>query len=87
LTRGHWTREKLFVFLENPENVVPHTAMFFDGIKSSYDRACIIEYLQSIAPVKTRERRGTEEEKGNVENVEAHVEENVDVEQESSQKE
>jgi len=93
LTKGHWTRERLFVFLENPENVVPQTAMFFDGIKDSYDRACIIEYLQSIAPVKSKERlpRSTgEEDKGNVENVEnveSHVEENVNVEQETNEKE
>ena len=48
LTKGHWTKQRLNVFLENPEEVVPHTAMFFDGIKSPYDRACIIEYLQYL---------------------------------------
>ena len=85
LTRGHWTKEKLFVFLENPENVVPQTAMFFDGIKSPYERACIIEYLQSIAPPSAKEkRRAAEEAKEAVENIEG---ESVSAEQENDQKE
>lgn len=48
LTKGHWTREKLFLFLGNPEDLIPHTAMFFDGIQDPKDRASVIEYLQSL---------------------------------------
>jgi len=59
MSKGNWTREKLFLFLDNPEDVVPHTAMFFDGIKDPYERSCIIEYLQylgSMIPSKGQEK-------------------------------
>ena len=44
----HWTRKKLFEYLENPENMVPDTNMYFDGIQDGYLRASIIDYLQYL---------------------------------------
>jgi cytochrome c len=48
LTGTFWTRKRLFLFLENPEEIIPDTAMVFDGVKDPYDRACIIEYLHYL---------------------------------------
>ena len=51
--RGNvWTRERLFMFLEDPESVIPETSMWFDGMKDPFDRACVIEYLHYLR-VKT----------------------------------
>lgn len=45
---SRWTAKKLFLFLEDPDSVVPETTMWFDGIKDPYDRACVIEYLHLL---------------------------------------
>jgi Cytochrome c2 len=44
----YWTRKMLNTFLENPEEIIPDTAMVFDGVRDPYDRACIIEYLHYL---------------------------------------
>ncbi|KAL4492596.1 hypothetical protein ABPG72_007709 [Tetrahymena utriculariae] len=44
----YWTRNILDQFIENPEKTFPDTNMFFDGLRDSYDRACIIEYLHYL---------------------------------------
>jgi cytochrome c len=44
----YWTRSLLFVFLGDPESLIPETAMLFEGLKDPYDRACVIEYLHSL---------------------------------------
>eukprot|EP01016_Furgasonia_blochmanni_P009254 TRINITY_DN13831_c0_g1_i1.p1 TRINITY_DN13831_c0_g1~~TRINITY_DN13831_c0_g1_i1.p1 ORF type:complete len:136 (+),score=21.26 TRINITY_DN13831_c0_g1_i1:129-536(+) len=40
-----WTRKRLFQFIENPEEVIHDNAMFFEGLKDPWDRACVVEYL------------------------------------------
>jgi len=42
----YWTKERLFIFLENPEDISPD--MTYEGVKDSFDRACIIEYLHYL---------------------------------------
>ena len=44
----YWTKKKLFVFLEDPEAMIPDTKMIFEGVKNEWDRACIIEYLHFL---------------------------------------
>ncbi|MEL6640491.1 MAG: c-type cytochrome [Pseudomonadota bacterium] len=43
-----WTPENLNLFLENPSNYAPGTAMNFRGIRSVEDRANLIAYLESL---------------------------------------
>ena len=45
---ARWDRPNLFIFLENPEEMFPDTAMLYSGIHDAYDRACIIEYLHYL---------------------------------------
>lgn len=42
-----WTEEELFVYLENPQKVVPGTKMAFAGLKKPQDRADVIAYLKT----------------------------------------
>lgn len=42
-----WTEEELFVYLENPQKVVPGTKMAFGGLKKPQDRADVIAYLKT----------------------------------------
>ena len=54
-----WTRAKLFDFIKEPEALVPGTTMLYNGPKSSYDIASVIEYLVFLK-TKNRENRGQE---------------------------
>jgi cytochrome c len=42
----YWSKNKLFMFLRNPEEFIEETAMVFDGMPDPYDRASVIDYLQ-----------------------------------------
>lgn len=42
-----WTPEQLFVYLEDPQRVVPKTKMLFPGLKDAQNRADVIAYLQN----------------------------------------
>jgi len=44
-----WTYDKLFVYLESPQTMVPGTKMSFAGIKSSQQRINLIAYLRTLA--------------------------------------
>lgn len=44
---GHWTAERLDVYLTNPKAEVPGTRMSFAGLKDAKDRADVIAYLHS----------------------------------------
>lgn len=43
-----WTKEKLDIYLANPQGMVPGTAMMFPGIKNAEDRHALIDYLASL---------------------------------------
>lgn len=41
-TAFRWSKQRLYIFLEEPEAMFPDTNMFFDGISNPYERACLI---------------------------------------------
>jgi len=41
-----WTRDTLFVYLENPKKYIPGTKMVFAGLKKPQERADIIAYIE-----------------------------------------
>lgn len=43
-----WTKENLFVYLENPKKFIPGTKMIFAGLKSAEYRADLIAYIESV---------------------------------------
>lgn len=42
-----WTEEQLYVYLENPQRVVPKTKMIFPGLREAQKRADVIAYLKN----------------------------------------
>ena len=42
-----WTPDKLFVYLEAPQKLVPGTKMAFAGLKKPQDRADVIAFLST----------------------------------------
>ncbi|NRD91182.1 cytochrome c family protein [Sphingopyxis sp. BSNA05] len=42
-----WTEEKLFQFLEKPQQVIPQTKMIFAGMPDAQKRADVIAYLKN----------------------------------------
>lgn len=47
---GVWDREALDAWLENPQQTVPGTSMYFSGLKNPQDRADLIAYLETRKP-------------------------------------
>ncbi|KAK9507539.1 hypothetical protein O3M35_007372 [Rhynocoris fuscipes] len=41
-----WSKDTLFVYLENPKKFIPGTKMVFAGIKKPQERADLIAYLE-----------------------------------------
>uniref|UniRef100_A0A646QIF6 Cytochrome c n=1 Tax=Hemiscolopendra marginata TaxID=943146 RepID=A0A646QIF6_9MYRI len=41
-----WTKETLFIYLENPRKYIPGTKMVFAGLKKGRDRADLIAFLE-----------------------------------------
>ncbi|XP_014253441.1 cytochrome c [Cimex lectularius] len=47
VTKGiTWSKDTLFVYLENPKKYIPGTKMVFAGIKKPQERADLIAYLE-----------------------------------------
>jgi cytochrome c len=44
-----WTEEQLYVYLENPQRVVPKTKMIYPGLRDAQKRADVIAYLKDPA--------------------------------------
>jgi cytochrome c len=44
-----WTYDKLFVYLQSPQTMVPGTKMTFAGIRSAQQRINLIAYLRTLA--------------------------------------
>jgi len=44
-----WSYDKLFVYLQSPQTMVPGTKMSFGGIKSAQQRINLIAYLRTLA--------------------------------------
>ncbi len=44
-----WTYDKLFVYLQSPQTMVPGTKMSFAGIRSAQQRINLITYLRTLA--------------------------------------
>jgi len=44
-----WTFDKLFVYLESPQTMVPGTKMTFAGIRSTQQRLNLLAYLRTLA--------------------------------------
>lgn len=44
-----WTEEQMYVYLENPQRVVPKTKMIFPGLREAQKRADVIAYLKNPA--------------------------------------
>jgi len=45
---GHWDKEHLNAYLENPKEYVPGTKMQFNGIKKPADRADLVAWLETL---------------------------------------
>ncbi|GAB5489221.1 MAG: cytochrome c family protein [Parasphingorhabdus sp.] len=41
-----WTEEQMYVYLEDPQKVIPKTKMIYAGLPKAQDRADIIAYLK-----------------------------------------
>lgn len=41
-----WSRDTLWVYLENPKKYIPGTKMVFAGLKKETERADLIAYLE-----------------------------------------
>jgi cytochrome c len=48
---GKWTEDRLNTFLQNPQAVVPGSAMEFTGLANARSRAMIIDYLKHAEKV------------------------------------
>lgn len=44
-----WSEEQLYVYLENPQRVVPKTKMVYPGLREAQKRADVIAYLKNPA--------------------------------------
>ena len=44
----NWTRNELFMFLENPKEYIKGTKMIYKGLSKANDRANLISYLESL---------------------------------------
>lgn len=42
-----WTEEQLYVYLENPQRIVPKTKMIYPGLPQAQKRADVIAYLKN----------------------------------------
>lgn len=44
-----WSEEQLYVYLENPQRIVPKTKMVYPGLREAQKRADVIAYLKDPA--------------------------------------
>ncbi|MGB7373944.1 c-type cytochrome [Pontixanthobacter sp.] len=42
-----WSEEQLYVYLENPQRVIPKTKMIYPGLREAQKRADVIAYLKN----------------------------------------
>jgi len=42
-----WTEEQMYVYLENPQKVIPKTKMIFGGLPDAQKRADVIAYMKN----------------------------------------
>lgn len=43
----NWTEEQMYVYLEDPQRIIPKTKMIFAGLPNAQDRADVIAYLKN----------------------------------------